>query len=589
MAEQKKRNSSQSPANPGFVAVSWSDPSCRPDFDRLPGTSLSHGNSLQLFVWGYSESTFPPGAAVMLCKAARMHDSRLEAGALERLLSDMDFRGLVEILPPFAAAQIRDPNELVVSIDALGFRHLYLYRGIGWAAISTSAHVLGDWLHAELDHQAVAVQSLLGWQLGVRTLYDQIQKIGAGTLMTLRDGVAWTSSEAAHELRRYDLDEAVESAGAILRSYMSKYLDDYPDPLMQLTGGQDSRILLAAIPRARRRGLRVVTLGVAGTEDVVIAADLASRYEMRHEVVSLAGLADLSPHDAFRMCVYASARVEHMADPLAFASVTFAESQMDQGPRISGLGGEVARGFYYFGPNLRLPVTRGLVAMLAGWRMFANEAVSSNVLDDRFARYARSHTIDEITRILSATGRAWSEATDEFYLWQRMQRWSGIVHTAVCNEREIVNPMLDDRFISIARGLQPSSKRNSLFLSRLLIELDRELAQIPLDGRPAPVAFAYRNFNSSVRMGSATAMKIASKARQRLSGGHKAPAGGNILAEKLIQYLRSDPSQLDPVRHLGIFKEEWLNALSSGAAYPDSAALALLINLIAAKSDIAVG
>ena len=66
---------------------------------------------------------------------------------------------------------------------------------------------------------------------------------------------------------------------------------------------------------------------------------------------------------------------------------------------------------------------------------------------------------------MAATGKPWLAATDDFYLSQRMQRWAGVTDTAVCLDRSVVNPMLDDRFIAIARGMAPESKRGSLFLA----------------------------------------------------------------------------------------------------------------------------
>jgi asparagine synthase (glutamine-hydrolysing) len=175
----------------------------------------------------------------------------------------------------------------------------------------------------------------------------------------------------------------------------------------------------------------------------------------------------------------------------------------------------------------------------------------------------------------------WLTATDEFYLWQRMQRWAGITETAVCFDREVVNPMLDGRFVEIARSLPPRMKRNSLFLSRLLVALDQELAEIPLDGRPAPVTFANPSFLSSVRGTSATLRKIGRKARQRLYRTHRPPAGGEILAAKVIQHWRQKPDSFDCLEGLGIFRSDWLKKVLTGSVEPEPATVAMLVNLLA--------
>ena len=115
--------------------------------------------------------------------------------------------------------------------------------------------------------------------------------------------------------------------------------------------------------------------------------------------------------------------------------------------------------------------------------------------------------------------------------------------------------MLDDRFIAIARSLPPRDKRNSTFLSRLQIALDDELARIPLDGRPAPVAYANRGLGNSARQLASTVGKAARKAHQRASRANRPPAGGEILAGKVVEHWRANPALLDPVRALGIFRE----------------------------------
>jgi asparagine synthase (glutamine-hydrolysing) len=180
-----------------------------------------------------------------------------------------------------------------------------------------------------------------------------------------------------------------------------------------------------------------------------------------------------------------------------------------------------------------------------------------------------------------ATGQDWLTATDEFYLWQRMQRWAGVTGTAVCFDREVVNPMLDRRFLEIARSLPPRMKRNSLFLSRILVELDEELASIPLDGRPAPATFANASFLNSVRQSATTLRKIRRKAFQRYYRVHRPPAGGELLAAKAVQHWRQNPASLNSLEDLGVFRSDWLSKVVTGAIDPEPATVAMLINLLA--------
>ena len=289
--------------------------------------------------------------ALLLGAAARRHEHDLSPAEVRRLLRG-DPSALAEVLPTFAAAVSTPSGGTSVATDYLGFRHVFHGQRDG----------TGDRLHLEpclrhelgsgLDLEAVAVQSSLGWQLGQRTLFDGVAQARAGRDRDPGGRRASPSRRTAGpgSAERLELDRAVRTAAELLRTYLTAYLEDHPDAGLQLTGGQDSRLLLSAIPEAQRRGLRVVTLGVSGDPDVDIAAELAARYGMRHEILSLSGLEDLDPAAAYELCLDAARRLDYTADPLAHAALTYAEARSEPGPRISGLGGEVARGFYYLGP-----------------------------------------------------------------------------------------------------------------------------------------------------------------------------------------------------------------------------------------------
>jgi asparagine synthase (glutamine-hydrolysing) len=322
-----------------------------------------------------------------------------------------------------------------------------------------------------------------------------------------------------------------------------------------------------------------VTLGLPGNPDAVIAAELSRRYGLAHEVLTLAGVEELTPEEADRRCVEAAEELECMADPLAHAALAMAEARAQPGVRISGLGGEVARGFYYFGRPRTTPVTRQRVERVARWRMFTNESVPTDVLDPDFASWAREFTIDEVFALSSETGRDWMSATDDFYLYQRMQRWAGVTGTAVCFDRSVINPMLDDRFIGIARSLAPRDKRNSMFLSRLQVALDEELAQLPLDGRPPPITYATTSLANSSRQVATTVGKMVRKARQRAMRTNRPPAGAEVLAGKVVEHWRSSPAVLDPVRQAGVFRDGWIDELLAGSASAPPSAVALMTNL----------
>lgn len=304
---------------------------------------------------------------------------------------------------------------------------------------------------------------------------------------------------------------------------------------------------------------------------------------MKHTVKPLAGLTDLTPAESYRQACLLASLHDCMADPLARAAISWAEESIPQVARLSGIGGEVARGFYYSGWVRPTATTRTRAEQLAKWRLFTNEAVEIAALAKPFAERALSVALAQAVQAIASGGHEWFTATDNLYFRHRMQRWMGVCESAVALSRSINNPMLDDRFLSVSLGLAPWDKQNAQFLGRLQVALDEELAAIPLDGRPAPNAYANPGLLELMNQRVAMAGRVARKVRQRLTRTKKPAAGTAVLAGKIAQHLRDDPAALDPARSSGVFDEAWLHGLCTGSVQPAPSSLALLINVIVAS------
>jgi asparagine synthase (glutamine-hydrolysing) len=227
-----------------------------------------------------------------------------------------------------------------------------------------------------------------------------------------------------------------------------------------------------------------------------------------------------------------------------------------------------------------VPVTRRRVEKLAEWRMFSNEAVADVALHRDFSTWSREVATNEIYSTLLSYDLDWFTATDEFYLFQRMQRWAGVLTTAGCLERTVINPMLDNRFLTIVRSLRPQDKYASRFLAKLMCQLDGQLSSAPLNNRPAPRVYAQpfrlRNRASLV---STTARTAAAKLRQMATQTGRPRAGGRIVSAKISDFYRENPQALQPMRNMGIFRSDWLDGVVAGTIVLDPPSAAMLVNL----------
>ncbi|CAM5402140.1 hypothetical protein [Leifsonia shinshuensis] len=538
--------------------------------------------TVRLAYWGLGPAA--DGRTLPLSRVSRRASGAVGPEEVARLIA-ADPGALTRLLPPFAAAHARDDAVLMVA-DSMGFRQLFHSApgAAGPGVLSTSALLAGWTRGADLDRVAVGVQSLLGWQLGQRTLHDGVRKLEpAATVELGADGVRLTPAEA-EPAPPIPLDRAVTEAAAVLRTALAALLDDEPDAVLQLTGGLDSRLLLSAIPPARRRGLHAMTLSVPGSGDVGIASGITARYGMVHDVRGLADLGGIDPAEAWELCRSAALQLDGMSDPVALAALGVAERGFAQGVRISGLGGEVARGFYYVGRVQDKPYTRKDAEQLAAWRMFVNEAVEPGLLTAEFSAWAREAANGEVYAALLRGGDEWFRATDTLYLRDRMQRWAGATDTAVGYRRVVVNPMLDHDFLAISARLTPQDKAHSRFLAALQLELDPELGRLPLEGRPSPAAYAHPSPLHPVAQTVRTGTRLVKKAAQRARRGNRPPAGGEVLARTVVQAWREDGSVRDVLGGTGLLDEKWLDGMMSGAVEPRPSSVGFLTNLFVAVS-----
>jgi len=517
---------------------------------------------------------------VRLSRLLRTREADLSTSDLAAMMARPET--LVQLLPPFAAAHGGADGTIRVATDWLGFRQLYWWQGDGVAAVSTSARALAALADAGLDAAGLGAQAMIGWQIADRTPFAGVRAVPPATVATLRAGVV--------RLERYaepfdqtgpapSLDDAVDEMAAILSTSLSVYLEAHPEAVLQLTGGHDSRILLGAISEKQRRGLRALTLGEDTSPDVVIAARLSDRYGLRHQVYHLDDVADPTPAEAHRIALRAARALECQASPMALAPLLGVEARLEQGHRLSGLGGEVARGFYYAGQPVAAETSPKLVERLAQWRVFANEAVEEGALDPDFRAEAMTGTIATLTEIFEPGD--WLRATDAFYLYQRMHRWGGAHGSVAAVRRDAVNPMFDHRFIQLALAVAPADKRQSLLLGRLMSRLDPDLARIPLDSGLTPARLGVRDLSTRVAIATVTARQAARKVRQRLVHGRRAQFGAASFAGLVLAHWRADPSACAALYDQPILRREWLDGLLSGAHSAQATTMAYLVNLIA--------
>lgn len=489
---------------------------------------------------------------------------------------------LAGITPPFAVVSCAGPRcPVIAATDQLGLRHLYWYQGDGWAAVATSSLVLAYCAAADLDDEALATYGLLGFHLQSSTPFTGIHKLSAAGLCVLGAGTVQVSRYARPTLvppAAQPVPELARSTASMLRELNTSYVEECPDLMLQLSGGLDSRVQLAAIPPAMRTGLHAITLHEPGGTDTAIARRLASHARLDHEVLPLDDIRGIDPADAHQLVRQAAIRHDCSGNPIALAVLDWSERRLGTGPRIHGMGGEIGRGFYYPGQRQQPAVQPMLVDRLARWRLMTNEAVT-HCFPAELARRARERVFAELRDIFAGYGCDWLTATDEFYLQERLVRWAGLRLTVAATERRLLGSLLHPGFVAGARACPPQHKRGSRFMAMVLAELDPELARLPLESGYVPATLAAVGVGARLQSQRVTGRKVASKVHQRLSRTGRDATGAPLLASQVLVHWRRDPASLDGVYRLGLVDPAWLNDVLSGVHQADVATIGFLTNL----------
>jgi asparagine synthase (glutamine-hydrolysing) len=500
------------------------------------------------------------------------------------------------ITPPFAVASCAGLDQPVIAAtDLMGCRHLYWYQGKGWAAVSTSALALARCAAAKPDGQAIAVQAMLGFHLGTSSPFAGIQKLGPAGLCALSRGQVHVTqyaspwSEPAKPAGGGAPADLVRRLAGLLRSCAAWSVQEFPDAAIELSGGLDSRIQLAAIPAVGRSGLHGITLDVAGTTDTSVARRLAGLTGLDHRVLPIAPLADLSPAGAWAIVRRSAIRHDCSGNPVAHGVLDWAEERLGTQPRINGAGGETARGFYYPSQRQHPQASDRLTSRLARWRLMTNEAVDARCLGADLAPWARGTAISEVRRLVTGYQRDWLSSTDEFYTRERVVRWAGLRLSAISTERTVLSSMLHPDYVALARACPPSLKRNSRFMAMVLSELDANLARIPLDSGYVPARLAAPTALDRARSCRMTGRKLAHKVHQRLTSAGQPGVGQCVLSSLVVEHWRSEPKLLLALPATGLVDGGWLRRLLDGSCQADPATVGYLANLLVMIEMTAAG
>ncbi|HVE68484.1 MAG TPA: hypothetical protein VNB64_07890 [Solirubrobacteraceae bacterium] len=367
--------------------------------------------------------------------------------------------------------------------DPLGAYPLYRAESDGATWLSNRAEPLRALVGSrEIDLDALAGLLGGGWPLGGAPVWRAVSRVAPGVL-TLHP----ESGEQHRELLSPGDTAAMCGAGwdageaARLLVEEVRALADWPGraSLVPVTGGRDSRLVLAA---ALRAGIDfgVATGGAPWDADVLAGQALARAAGLEHALLPADPDGDpwSRPERAAAVLGLTASGTATLADAAGFP-LGPGHGRLGEAGELwhSGQGGELARRYYREAAgDDRDAVVDGLERAFCGRRIGRADPLS----DAGRARVREGIATWADGRL--AGGARVEDLPDLFYLDERMGAWAGPTHGAVEWVRDTTSPLWSVRLLPHLLGGTVAERAREAFHDAVLRELAPELVAVPYAG-----------------------------------------------------------------------------------------------------------
>jgi hypothetical protein len=455
------------------------------------------------------------------------HADGYSTGQESRLLDDYAKNGvrhLANRLEGFFAIAIGDANAeaAYVITDLVGSCHCFLRYVRGGTTISTSSLLLAAVEAYQLDRIACQEFLATGVIYEDRSLFQEVRKLAPASIFRFSRG----SLQSAERYWRISDVEPESIAGpkaapalwSALTESAGKVSNAFQRPLCDLTGGYDSRVVVAAFAEAHLPITTIVT-GPENSRDVVISKALAQKAGLPHlHVQKHRQLTFGQIHEALAL-------TDGEYDLIEYARILGVHQPLSEcfDISINGSFGEIARGYWW---ELLAPDTgkcMPLPAVRVAARRYAVGAYDRSL-------FAGGNRLELVDHLRGAVERAIDSLTakpnclqmDQVYLMLRMQRWQGRIASSTNRIWPCLSPFMFRSVLELMLAVQTNVRKRSRLVRRMLAQNSPSWASIPLeDGAPC-VPLTWTNairFTPRLSFYGRRALQLAARVAGRTHGG----------------------------------------------------------------------
>jgi hypothetical protein len=484
----------------GYVAV----------FPRLNGSQATIASDPRIGSWLFVIGTWFHRQGYANGDETRLLERYLEVGGTQ----------IGEELEGFFVVIVGDARtrEISVITDIVGSCQCFVRRTGGAIALSGSSLLLASLTPFEMDEIGCQEYLRAGIIYEDRTFYKEVRKLGPASVVRFGRGSKelaqkhWSVGTIKPESIRGP--EAARSLWNSLTNAAVKIGRAFPNPVCDLTGGYDSRALVAAFWAA---GIPVATV-VSGPEE---SADVL----LSRQLAQIAGL----PHShnptldtmTFNQVAEALPQTDGEYDLVEYARILEVHRSMTNRFDISinGSFGELARGYWWELLFPRAGEHAKLDAQKVGRLRFAATADDPQLFSPEVRLNLASHFAAVIDRTNDGLFHFPNTLQmDHAYLAMRMQRWQGRIASSTNRVWPCLSPFMFRSVLETMLSIQVRLRRRGLVVRQMLAEFRPAWATVPLEhGYPAMPA-SWKSLHRFLPALGHYGKKAWSKATRKFSG-----------------------------------------------------------------------
>lgn len=404
----------------------------------------------------------------LLTTGTWFHSSGLHAGDEASLLNFVQDKGLERLCEGIdgvfnIAYWDSQERQLKIITDVIGSCFSFYRKMAGNIAISNSSLLLAALDKPTLDMEACQEFLETGIIYGDKSLFKEVKRMPYASQITINRGeitskVYWKIKDVQPDA--IEGKSAVASFQEILTQCLGKVSSAFPRQVCDLTGGLDSRIILAG---NLANGFKPDTT-VAGENDsldVVISKKIADMVGCQHKIYnpanspSLDSLEKLLPITDGELNLFEYANVHRIHRDLS----------NDYDISINGSFGELARGYWW---ELLFPRTGKVeklnTAMLSRKRFAVNNGVPDFFADYKLEPIAirMKYELDKITAELHDKPNTFQ--MDASYLHMRMRSWQGRIASSTNKIWPCFSPLMFRSMLELLLSMSRTCKtRDKLY------------------------------------------------------------------------------------------------------------------------------